>query len=87
MPVEHARVIFRIYPEGDVIALFIDDAEPTRPWLMSCYQHMGQHGNADYDVVRDRTRLATAAEYAALRRELAQIGYVLTPMQRWQRRR
>lgn len=81
------KVIFRLWhrcadqiPWGGadrVIALF--PREPgTYDWsTMCCYEHVGQHGSASREVI-GRTRLATPAEYAALRRELKSIGYRLT---------
>lgn len=69
------RVIFRIWPNGDVIALFPD----IETGLFSCnsYEHVGQHGAADYRHVVERTKQATIAEYADLAVELTRIGYNL----------
>ena len=53
---------------GDIIALF--------PWVeespsrCSSFEHVGQHGPADYCGVISRTTPATPAEYADLKREL-----------------
>jgi len=67
------RVVFRRWKEGDVIALFPD--QPEGRGLVNSYQHVGQHGAADYrGVVRD-TKPAKPVEYRALLRELKSIGY------------
>jgi hypothetical protein len=73
------KVIFRKYPQGDVIALF-----PRIPFdnrgnlcLSYSYQHLGQHGGADFAWVIDQTFLATPKEYASLAKELRDIGYKL----------
>lgn len=74
---ETVPVVFRTYHvEGDVIALF-----PTLDagnYSVTCYQHIGQHGAADWQRVISDTRLATADEYASLARELEGIGYRLS---------
>lgn len=68
------RVVFRIYKDGDVIALFPDLADTSG---VACYQHVGQHGAADYDIVIGQTKPATVDEYTPLATELKQIGYQL----------
>jgi hypothetical protein len=70
-------VIFRTFPDGDVIALFpCLPAECLNPWPCQSYMHIGQHGAADPSLVHD-TRPARPHEYAALKAELEQIGYRL----------
>lgn len=69
-------VIYRTYPDGDVLALFPESpASVTNPHLISCYTHIGQHGGADYNLVVRDTRPATDEEGEQLRRELEGIGY------------
>ena len=67
-------VIFRRYPDGEVIALF-----PTllggRYGECVDYLHFGQHGSADYNRVIQLTRPAEPEEYANLRAELVAVGY------------
>lgn len=65
-------VVFRMWKAHPrtCIALF-----PTLTWNYSgtecgSYEHVGQHGGADYAGVIERTRPATPDEYAALKREL-----------------
>ena len=65
------RVIFRKWSNGDVIALFPDiDAGGG---YCSSYEHIGQHGGADYALVVAATKPAT--EYADLLAELKGLGY------------
>lgn len=78
--VQPTRVIFRRWPDsdgGDVIALFPDEAFDMAGRYCTSYQHVGQHGAADFAGVMGVTRAATAAEAADLRAELEGMGYVL----------
>jgi hypothetical protein len=72
------RVIFRKwYKQQDgtgVIALFPDEAW-NRSGMCSSYEHIGQHGGADLAGVIARTRPASPADYAALKRELESPPY------------
>ncbi|MET7241969.1 hypothetical protein ABZT49_01240 [Methylobacterium sp. EM32] len=71
-PAEVTRVAFRVFPEGDVIALFPDIVEGTG--TISSFQHVGQHGAASRGLVKE-LRPATAEESADLRRELESAPY------------
>lgn len=72
------KVIFRIFPEGDVIALFPAQAGTCHePGTCSSYMHTGQHGAADLLGVTHSLRLATPAEFRPLASELRRIGYKL----------
>ena len=84
---EITPVLFRANRSGpcEVTAVF-----PCEPWSlsgydMSCYVHVGQHGSCDLGWY-NTTRRATAAEYAALQRELesAPFGYRFKVYQRMQ---
>jgi len=72
------RAVFRKWKTGDqgVIALF-----PDLPWnrqgQVTSYEHIGQHGAADYPGVVRQTVPASRAEAASLRRELRGRGYRL----------
>ena len=66
------RVIFRKFPEGDIIA-FLPDVEVNFSKIMS-YQHVGQHGEADSQI-SSYTKLAQPGEYQDLLTELKSIGY------------
>ena len=76
-------VIFRRFPDGDIIALFpCLPAECLNPWPCQSYMRIGQHGAADPYIVHD-TRPARPREYAALKAELEQIGYCLAVRHRF----
>lgn len=72
------KVIFRVYPEGDVIALMPDEPGSTCGTyhkgrvLLDClsYMHVGQHGAAHYNQVCQTTRKAHYEEYVPLLKEL-----------------
>ena len=70
------RVVFRKWRNGDVIALFPDWFDDNRG-LVQSYEHVGQHGMADYIHIIKTTQQATQAEYADLETELTEIGYDL----------
>jgi len=81
---EKTKVVFRVFKrdtknrkvaDGDVIALFPE--QRWEGWCCSSYQHVGQHGGADYSYVVSVTRPATEAEIAPLKKELEGIGYEL----------
>ncbi len=69
-----ATVIFRKDPDGDIFALFpymVDD----RGYCGS-YEHIGQHGSADYQLCIRRSKPASPEEYAELKAELeSQLEY------------
>ena len=72
---EKTKVIFRIWPDGDVIALFPQIAASNDGYTCQSYMHIGQHGGADTGIVKRATRLAKPKEYMPLLKELRQIGY------------
>jgi len=70
---EKLKVIYRKFPEGDVIALFPE--VPGDSWATcNSYQHIGQHGSASLGVIYD-TKLATPEEYKDLHEEITQIYF------------
>ena len=70
------KVIFRVWRgTHDVIALFPEEDEGHG--YCSSYEHIGQHGGADYQGMIGSTRPASPVEYEALRQELESIGYDL----------
>jgi len=72
---EKTKIVFRVYPNGEVIALFPQvPADILGSFCMS-YMHVGQHGGADTFVVVKHTRLAKLKEYKWLLKELKQLGY------------
>ena len=76
------KVIFRAWPDGEVVALFPELSEG--PGLCSSYMHVGQHGAASCRLIDD-TRPAKPEEYSALAWELEAIGYRLVPIKRFTR--
>ena len=69
-------VVFRKYKDdGAILALF--PAEPYNHNQCMSYQHVGQHGGADYGHCISATIPASESEYGLLKRELEQIGYNL----------
>jgi hypothetical protein len=76
-------VVFRKWKEnGDVIALF--PALPSDLYGDYCdaYEHVGQHGGADYHGVVQHTRPCSLNDAADLVTELRRIGYILRPIRR-----
>ena len=70
-------VIFRVFPEtGEVVALFPGFPADMEGGITS-YMEVGQHGAADYEYVMSKTVPASRGEYAFLKQELEDIGYVL----------
>ena len=69
------RVVFRKWPNGDILALFplVQDYS----YFCLSYQHIGQHGGADYTGCISSTKPATSEEYADLETELQFLGYSL----------
>ena len=74
------------YAKGDVIALFPED--PADEYGRHCmsYEHVGQHGGADYYCVIRQTEPASPDEYKDLYDELTKIGYNLIVKRRNNRR-
>lgn len=68
-------VVFRKWNNGDIVALF-PELPHDRHHCMS-YEHVGQHGAADYSGVVMMTTPAKPEEYANLAAELRRIGYRL----------
>lgn len=68
------KIVFRKWKNGDVIALFPDDADRYDHTVTS-YMHVGQHGAADYAYVIYKTQPAQPDEYRSLLSELLNIGY------------
>jgi hypothetical protein len=67
-------VIFRVWTRKslfcDVIALFPEIPASQNGHLCSSYEHIGQHGAADENLVARLTRPAKPHEYRDLQREL-----------------
>lgn len=67
---------------GTIIALFPAIAWDRTGTQCASYEHVGQHGGADYHGVIAATVPATEAESRPLAQELASIGYALRPAKR-----
>lgn len=68
------KVAFRVFPEGDVIALFPE--ENGAPGYILSYQHIGQHGDASPELL-DELPTCRTEKYMPLYKELLKIGYEL----------
>lgn len=84
---EVTKVIFRrwkVGPNKSVIALFPATPGDTTGKFCNSYEHVGQHGQADYQGVMHATQPVQIGDVdvKALRRELAGCGYVLTIAQK-----
>lgn len=66
------KIAFRVFPEGDVIALFIDHPDDVLERYITSYMHLGQHGGASPDLV-DGLEKATPEQYKDLLEELTGI--------------
>lgn len=78
------KVVFRVFPNGEVIALLCDTANDSSPGCVMSYMHIGQHGDASKHLGRS-LRLATPDEYADLLGELQGIyspEYKIVPVNR-----
>ena len=76
------KTVFRIYPDGEVIALFPQISASVTGDLCKSYMHIGQHGGANTHIVIEQTQLAKPNEYKELLRELERIGYNPKPAKR-----
>lgn len=74
-------VIFRKYPNGEILALF-PEIPCSSPYLCSSYLHIGQHGDANYRVVLKQTKPIKKGEALELEAELRRIGYNLDVKER-----
>ncbi len=82
---EVTPVVFRRWPDGDIMALFPFEASTVgNPYECASYAHIGQHSGAEPNHCIYSTRPATEAEYADLKRELESepFGYRLKVIKR-----
>jgi hypothetical protein len=80
---QQVAVIFRRWRDtGDVIALFPELPSDINGHYCDSYEHVGQHGGADYFGVIRQTVPAAPGECADLSVELKRIGYRLKPLMR-----
>lgn len=70
------KPIRRLYNGGDnIVAIFPEEPGTYEPWTCMVYEHIGQHGQADYRTMIELTTAAKPEEYANLLAELKSIGY------------
>src|SRR5262245_27279552 len=80
---EKTIVVFRKWKDnGQVIALFPTIPSDVLGWDCDSYEHVGQHGSADYHGVVQATNPVGRKETGPLKRELTRIGYRLVIRQR-----
>lgn len=81
---EIQNVVFRVFPDGQVIALLCGTSADCVPGCVMSYMHIGQHGDASRHLGRS-LRLATPAEYSDLLKEMQGIyapEYKIIPVNR-----
>lgn len=76
------KVIFRQWPDGDVIAIFPQIAGDMSPYTCLSYEHIGQHGACDPLLVMRKTKRASRRAFEPLEMELASRGYSLEIIER-----
>lgn len=88
MPVAPTLVIFRKWRQknGSIIALFPEIPADHVGLYCSSYEHVGQHGAADYVTVMQRSKPAMPSEYADLKKELESNHYKLRVIKRRNRK-
>ena len=80
-------VVFRRWQEnGGIIALFPELPSDYQGHFCDAYEHVGQHGGADYHGVIMATKPVSEEDADPLARELERIGYRLLPINRASRR-
>ena len=80
---ETTEVIFRVEKDGSILAVFPYISYSGYNYV-TCYQHIGQHGEMDWDYML-KTKPAAPEQYADLKAELESIGYNLKVIKRAQR--
>ena len=82
---DKTAVVFRKMngKNGEIIALFAEEPADAEGKLCSSYQHVGQHGAADYPHIIRNSKPAKPEQYAALKAELEGIGYSLEVRQKY----
>jgi hypothetical protein len=83
MPSQSTIVVFRRWKDcGDVIALFPELPADHNGYYCDAYEHVGQHGGADYYGVIRATEPVSRSAAASLMHELTLIGYRLLVKER-----
>ncbi len=79
------RVIFRTWRARPKTCIAFLPDTPASPGHVMAYEHVGQHGEADYIGLLPITRPATPDECTELLAELRDIGYNPVVRQRMQK--
>ena len=82
---EKTVVVFRMWKAEPRTCLALFPAIEAGAGLVQSYDHVGQHGGADYVHCIQMTHPAKPEEYAGLMRELESIGYNLVIRKRARR--
>jgi hypothetical protein len=81
--IEKTKVIFRTF-KGEVTAIFPEECGDNNYGTCMSYQHFGQHGSCDPNMIIDNSKLSTPEEYNDLKNELEnQVGYNLEVIKRY----
>lgn len=83
---QKTQVIFMMWRANPKTCLALFPYIDAGRGLCESYEHIGQHGGADYIGCLTLTRPATPEEYADLKSELETIGYNLQIINRRARR-
>ena len=71
---DKTKVIFRMWENGQVIAMFPEVAVDKIGYYCQSYMNVGQHSPASPSLVAN-TKPASKEDYAELMKELVKIGY------------
>lgn len=75
------KVVFRQFPDGDIIAIFPYVAYNFDPTLCMSYQTVGQHGACDKALIQELSQVTDFEGLQSLKSELKSIGYNLKEVQ------
>lgn len=81
MDAEKTKVVFRMWRRGNKTCIALFPEIDAGHGYCEAFEHVGQHGGAEYAGCIRRTRQAKPAEYADLAKELAGRGYNLKIIQ------
>lgn len=83
MHMSQTKVIFRVYGNNEVVAIFPEDLGTTNPYTCSAYTHIGQHFSVFPDSLIGETKPCPEDLYKDLKEELESIGYNLKVIKRY----
>ncbi len=80
---EVMKVVFRVSrKDGKDVYALLPESQADYNNHVTCYQHVGGHCAADYHMCMRESRPATPKEYAGLKSEMEQRGYILQVVKR-----